>query len=342
METKSFIFGGLSTVCLMFLINQAIILTESVKYDCYIETDDGFLDITVDEINYDFVLKDKKLGNCSSIYISADKLTDGEINKLLSKLDVKKLKRLYIHEGNLSIDIAKNISKFQNLESIILELNHEKAPLIPDEFFAGLDKLKYCRIRCCQNDKLPSSLCELKNLEHFEILDSPALSNIGGVGKMSKIKTIDITNACIIEIPTEIANLTNLESLSSRSSFLKRLPVELFTLPILKHLDLKSNLLSELSYFVGNLKHLTHLNISDNAIKRLPVEIGKLTNLKEFYANMCYLTELPDEIGNLKNLETLSITFNFLSSLPTTLNNMANLKYLYITGNEITTVFKKI
>ena len=139
MNVKSFIFGGLSTVCLIFLINQAINLTDKVKYDCYSETDDGFLDIMIDENNYDFVLKDKKLDNCSSIYISGSKLTDGEIDKLLSKCDVKKLKKLYIYEGNLSTGIAKNISKFQNLESIILEFNHEKTPLIPDDFF--------CRIR---------------------------------------------------------------------------------------------------------------------------------------------------------------------------------------------------
>ena len=342
MNVKSFIFGGLSTVCLIFLINQAINLTDRVKYDCYSETDDGFLDIMIDENNYDFVLKDKKLDNCSSIYISGSKLTDGEIDKLLSKCDVKKLKKLYIYEGNLSTGIAKNISKFQNLESIILEFNHEKTPLIPDEFFAELGKLKYCRIKFCQNDKLPSSLCELKNLEELDISDSNRLTNLHRIGKLLNLKNLEITNACIVELPAEIANLTNLETLSIRSSFLKKLPAELFSLSNLKRLDLNSNLLPSLNGGIQNLNNLEYINISGNAIRQLPSEIGKLAKLKELYANRCYLTEIPEEIGNLKNLEILSTTFNFLHTLPASLDNMANLKHLYITGNEITTVSQKV
>lgn len=332
MNMKNFILGALFSASVIFCVRQYENFTKQAN-DCYTETDDGFLDIMVDSSNHNTVLRDKKLCKCSSLYIDGRYLELYKIEKIFSKCDKNKIKRLYVSEGDINDKIVKNIANFHNLESLILEFSHEKMPIVPEEIFTKLEKLKYCRIKMCQNDKLPFT--HLKNLEELEISDCPRLTNISEIGKLSTLKKLDLININILELPTEIAGLSKLESLSIISSSIRRLPNELFSLSSLKRLDLHANIIAGIPEFIGNLNNLEYFNISDNAIRTFPKEIGKLVKLKELHANRCYLTEIPEEIGELEKLDLLSISFNFLTNLPPSINKLKNLKRVYMHGNDI-------
>jgi hypothetical protein len=94
-------------------------------------------------------------------------------------------------------------------------------------------------------------------------------------------------------IPSEIGNLTNLESLYLNNNQLTGLiPSE-----------------------IGNLTNLTSLNLSNNQLTgSIPSEIGNLTNLERLWLNDNQLTgSIPPEIGNLTNLERLYLNDNQLT-----------------------------
>ena len=94
-------------------------------------------------------------------------------------------------------------------------------------------------------------------------------------------------------IPSEIGNLTNLESLYLNNNQLTGLiPSE-----------------------IGNLTNLTDLRLSSNQLTgSIPSEIGNLTNLERLWLNDNQLTgSIPPEIGNLTNLERLYLNDNQLT-----------------------------
>ena len=83
------------------------------------------------------------------------------------------------------------------------------------------------------------------------------------------------------EIPSELGNLTNLETLSLWDNELRgEIPVELGVLANLKVLYLNNNELSgEIPSGLGNLTNLTTLALPNNELSgEIPSELGNLTN----------------------------------------------------------------
>ena len=100
------------------------------------------------------------------------------------------------------------------------------------------------------------------------------------------------------EIPSELANLTNLMVLELGNSLLSgEIPPELGDLSNLELLDLSGNDWED-SELTG----------------AIPPELGRLSNLRELYLQRNRLSgEIPPELGNLTNLEVLYLFGNHLS-----------------------------
>lgn len=64
----------------------------------------------------------------------------------------------------------------------------------------------------------------------------------------------------LTELPPEIGNLVNLQSLNLSNNELSNLPPE-----------------------IGNLNNLVYFNLNNSQLSSLPVEIGNLTNLRELH-----------------------------------------------------------
>ena len=157
------------------------------------------------------------------------------------------------------------------------------------------------------------------------------------------------------DVPKEIENLVNLETLYLSHNKIKYLPKEIWNLFNLKKLYLDNNKLTEIPKEIQNLVKLKSLSLSGNRLTYLPKEIAKLSNLKvlnlsynaltgflpgtdlSHFTNLEYLflennrlISLPEELGDLPKLQELHFRFNHLNKLP---ENITNNKRIEIDRN---------
>jgi len=139
-------------------------------------------------------------------------------------------------------------------------------------------------------------------------------------------------------IPTELANLNNLDALYLHDNQLTgSIPPELGNLGNLKVLYLSTNQLTgSIPPELGNLNNLKWLYLYTNRLSgSIPPELGNLSNLKVLYLFVNQLSgSIPPELGNLGNLEILLLASNRLSgNIPTSLTNLTNLQHLSLSNN---------
>ncbi len=164
------------------------------------------------------------------------------------------------------------------------------------------------------------------------------------LGNLTNLQSLELSfNDLSGEIPPELGNLANLEVLNLHGSFGSQLsgeiPAELGNLLNLRVLDLSNNQLSgEIPAELGNLSNLETLGLSQNQLSgEIPAELGSLSSLERLFLYENQLSgEMPAELGNLSNLEELFLHFNQLSGeVPAELGNLSNLWGLYLHGNQL-------
>ncbi|MGH1338030.1 MAG: leucine-rich repeat domain-containing protein [Aureispira sp.] len=121
------------------------------------------------------------------------------------------------------------------------------------------------------------------------------------------IKTLDLTEKKLLNLPSALFELKDLETLTLESNSFDSIPSNLGELTNLKELNLKSTGIKSLPESIGQLKQLEVLNLSYcHHLKALPKAIGELTNLKKLVL-WRYKGEIPESITQLTNLEELDI-----------------------------------
>jgi internalin A len=136
-------------------------------------------------------------------------------------------------------------------------------------------------------------------------------------------------------LPPEIGQLSNLQSLYLRSNQLSALPPEIGQLSNLQTLDLSENQLSALPPEIVQLSNLQSLYLRSNQLSALPPEIVQLSNLQSLDLRSNQLSALPPEIVQLSNLQTLDLRSNQLSALPPEIVQLSNLQTLYLSSNQL-------
>ncbi|WP_201565305.1 leucine-rich repeat domain-containing protein [Psychrobacter sp. CMS30] len=128
----------------------------------------------------------------------------------------------------------------------------------------------------------------------------------GAIGHLKNLKYLRLRG--FNELPDEIAQLDNLETLVYMNCDFTEFPKVLCQLKNLKSLKILSKSLESFPDELGNLSSLTHFDMRGSKVQELPDSIGNLSKLTsiELYANES-LKALPDSIGNLTNLEKLEI-----------------------------------
>lgn len=144
--------------------------------------------------------------------------------------------------------------------------------------------------------------------------------------------SLSLAGLGITELPPEIGNLTNLETLWLNHNDLLRLPPEIGNLSNLQSLILNHNQLSRLPAEIGNLTNLQELDLAYNQLSSLPSTIGNLENLNQLYLSHNQLRSLPVSMGKLDSLAWLDLSENQLSSLPIELAEVP-LEHINISGN---------
>ncbi|KAH7652393.1 L domain-like protein [Dioscorea alata] len=143
------------------------------------------------------------------------------------------------------------------------------------------------------------------------------------------VRTLDLTNNNIVEIPSEITRLISMQRLVLAENLIERLPANLGVFKSLKVLKLDVGSLSRLEKLsiagnsllslpktIGDLHNLLLLNVSNNKLKTFPESIGSCTSLEELQADGNLVEELPSSICSLINLKSLSLNSNNIKKLP--------------------------
>ncbi|MFH4978211.1 hypothetical protein AB6A40_004920 [Gnathostoma spinigerum] len=146
------------------------------------------------------------------------------------------------------------------------------------------------------------------------------------------IRTLDLSENKIKELPLSIGEFSNLKQLHLASNRLSSLPDEIGLLKALEVFNAASNLLTDLPLSFAGLRSLKTLNLSDNKFIKLPVVICHLPSLDTLHLANNFIEELPDEIKDLKASE-VNLNQNRLSTLNPNLARCEKLRTLRVEEN---------
>ncbi|MCY4114511.1 MAG: hypothetical protein OXG33_11340 [Chloroflexi bacterium] len=159
-------------------------------------------------------------------------------------------------------------------------------------------------------------------------------------GKLSQLRVLKIAGGLRGRIPAELAELTNLRTLSlSRSELTGGIPPELGRLTNLQELFLyTSKLTGTIPPELGQLANLTGLSLNTNQLNGpIPSELGQLANLTLLdLARNQLAGPIPPALGQLGNLTRLILFYNQLSGpIPAELGQLGSLSELILYGNQL-------
>ncbi|GAB2223860.1 hypothetical protein Droror1_Dr00004604 [Drosera rotundifolia] len=149
------------------------------------------------------------------------------------------------------------------------------------------------------------------------------------------VRTLDLTNNKIVDIPTEICKLINMQRMILADNSIQRLPMNMGKLQSLKVMTLDGNRITGLPDELGQLIRLERLSISGNLLTYLPETIGSLRNLQLLNVSNNQLKCLPESIGSCFSLEELQANDNSIEDLPPSICNLVHLKSLSLNNNKV-------
>ncbi|EKP14184.1 MULTISPECIES: WGR domain-containing protein [Leptospira] len=155
------------------------------------------------------------------------------------------------------------------------------------------------------NSKDKSMLIEDRNLE--EIPDE--------IGDYQDLETLSCWNTKIAKLPNTITALQNLKDLSIISKKLTEFPIEICKLSNLRYLYIRTEKINKLPEDVGALVNLNHLNLCGNKLKDLPKNLQKLTLLKRLNLGENKFEKIPTALYGMNSIEELDLRHNPFKSL---------------------------
>ncbi|MHA1584164.1 MAG: leucine-rich repeat domain-containing protein [Promethearchaeota archaeon] len=232
---------------------------------------------------------------------------------------------------------------------------------LPEEF-SNLKHLRYFEIRKVglENPETLSALASFPKLESMRIW-CPTLSGLPkNLPKCSSLQNLEIHVGITSELPQNLGDLTNLESLGL--DFYKgTIPSSIGNCSKLKKLKLDYCEFEKFPESIGNLHHfesfyaryckfktfpdsisgwtnLKEIRIYQSSIESLPNSFGCLKSLQKLVIDECSLKTLPESFEGLDALQSLRIEDCPLESLPESFGNLADLRNLWLRFTKLTTI----
>lgn len=241
------------------------------------------------------------------------------------------LKELVI-DGNIR-ELPNNIGNLVNLEILDIRLESTLSTFVLPNSISSLVKLQKFRFISIRTDvENMDFIYKLVNLEELH-LNIPDGSISNDIANLTNLKTLTWNNAGNIEFPKGIMSLQKLESLSLFQSKIEILPDFTGKLKTLKKLGIH---LTRSTTDVLDIKGLPNLEIlkvysgdfitslSENTMNHLKLKVLQL------YGNNINI--LPISINKLTSLEYLDLSNNAFDILPS-MKNLVSLKYLNVSQN---------
>lgn len=153
-------------------------------------------------------------------------------------------------------------------------------------------------------------------------------------GKMSFVRSLDVSRNMLEVVPDSLAGLVNLEVLDLSVNQISQLPDSIGALGKLKNLNLSRNKISALPETICNCRELEVLNLTFNSLEELPDEMGvSFPKLQRLSIGLNKIRYLPSTIGNLTELTHLDAHFNQLAAIPSSIDNLYKLQVLDLSDN---------
>lgn len=347
-------------------------------------SDDESIAIRSFEDYKDFIAKIEKFKHIRSLRIFVDEVKT--IDPVLFKLE--NLEQLYI--VNYEMDYLPDLSPLKKLNTLAIP-NVKKAPttlanlkslehlyiydakmkFLP-EYVLSLSNLKTLSITTnalytpatVMGIKSIKGISRLSNLEYLCIAHCPGLLKIDPeIGKLKKLKYLDVSSIPAVKIPDFVGELSELETfisfpmtISAKTKVI--LPASFAKLKNLKKLDVYNGNeipglesfvnLEELHCSVGpgiDLSKLTKMKWLSVTLKKdteIPTWFIYMENLEKlaFWSSGIKKSTIPEEIGNLKNLVTINLDDAGLETLPESMVKLKKLELLSIKRNALKSVPK--
>jgi len=275
---------------------------------------------------------------------------------------LKKVKKIIISGYIISQNTLDELGSLTKVTAIELYLNRFEEGLDFSKF-KNNKNLTYLLCTKFYNEnglaKIPSSLCQLKQLKKLDLssngistvpkclgnLENLEQLNLGyntiksfptEFGKLTKLRILEVAYNEMTSIPSAFGKFTKLENLVADNNKIKKFSSALCKLKNVKNLRLSSNEISSVPSCIKNLKELVSIDLGINQISKLPDEIFGLANLEtlDLYNNV--FTKFPSNAKNNKKLYYLEMSYNKITKIPSSIKNLKKLKILNLNYNEIT------
>jgi internalin A len=156
--------------------------------------------------------------------------------------------------------------------------------------------------------------------------------------KAEQWKDLELGGMGLTDVPPEIAQLVNLQSLGLSRNQISVIPDAIAQLVNLQRLVIWSNQISVIPDSIAQLVNLQSLGLNDNQISVIPDSIAQLVNLQSLHLSFNQISVIPDSIAQLVNLQSLDLRFNQISAIPDALAQLVNLKRLFLGNNPIANI----
>lgn len=154
------------------------------------------------------------------------------------------------------------------------------------------------------------------------------------------LNLLNISDTTLQELPAEVSNLTNLQSILLYGNQLKSLPSSIGKLDKLKVLDVSRNQLTTLPDEIAQLVNLAAINVSNNQLESFP-ELSVCAKLGVLDVSYNRLTEFPNVcVETMSNLSEINVKANQIVVVPDAIGQLGALKQLNLASNKVVVVPK--
>eukprot|EP00257_Ricinus_communis_P026227 XP_025013641.1 LOW QUALITY PROTEIN: disease resistance-like protein DSC1 [Ricinus communis] len=222
----------------------------------------------------------------------------------------------------LSFELCQKIRAFPEIPCNLIDLSLGGTAVKQVSSSIGcLSQLCKLKLDWCERFvSLPDSICNLKCLRYFDIMDCVNL----------------------LGLPEKLGNLESLEVLIASGTGIKELPDTICNLKYLKYLDISKCVnLHGLPNDLGNLASLEELIASKSGLRQVPPSINQLKKLIKLYFDECEGLKLPPLTG-LPYILEVHLEYCGISEIPNSLCSLGSLENLFVGGNNFDSIPESI
>ena len=264
-------------------------------------------------------------------YSVAGRRVSGPIPPEISRLT--NLKKLSLR-GDFT-EFPVEFGALESLEDLTLNFSFYDAL----DVIGDLENLKRLTITTGFAGPMSENWAKLIKLEYLS-LSTTGFTSVEPVERMVSLKTLSLSNCKNVQgaLPGGVGYLTALESLSITNSSFSDLCTSLGSLVNLKTLTITGNNFNFIPEDIGGCKSLITLNMSGNNISgTIPESIGDLVNVTTLNLNSNQLTgNIPATIGGMREVTSIELKNNRLTGIiPSSVGNLVKVTKLDLSNNRL-------